>query len=229
MRLLLIRHGQTPSNILSLLDTAPPGPGLTELGIEQAAALPGALADHRIDAIYASNQLRAQLTAAPLAAARGLTVQVRDGLREVAAGELEMRGDRDAIAVYQGTLRQWMTGEQAARMPGGETGADVLARFDDVVAEAVDGLAGDDGVAALFAHGAVLRLWATVRGTDLASIEDAVGRSHSLHNTGMIELVALPEGGWSVVSWAGMAIGGPGLDDGSADGPTGQGLATIGE
>ena len=79
MRLLLIRHGQTPSNVLGLLDTAIPGPGLTDLGIEQAAALPAALADYRIDAIYASAQRRAQLTAQPLADARGLPIQVRDG------------------------------------------------------------------------------------------------------------------------------------------------------
>ena len=74
MRLMLIRHGQTPSNVLGLLDTNPPGPGLTDLGIRQAAALPATLAGCRIDAIYASNQPRAQLTAQPLAAARGLPV-----------------------------------------------------------------------------------------------------------------------------------------------------------
>ena len=31
MRLVLIRHGQTPSNVCGLLDTAPPGPGLTHI------------------------------------------------------------------------------------------------------------------------------------------------------------------------------------------------------
>ena len=44
MRLLLIRHGQTPSNVLGALDTLVPGPGLTPLGLEQAAAIPDALA-----------------------------------------------------------------------------------------------------------------------------------------------------------------------------------------
>lgn len=231
MRLLLIRHGQTPSNILSLLDTAVPGPGLTELGTEQAAALPAALADHRIDAIYASTQLRAQLTAQPIANARGLPVNIRDGLREVSAGDMEMAGDPESIAVYQGTLRRWMSGDLAVPMPGGEDGGQVLARFDAVVSEAVDALrreVGDDGTAVLVAHGAVLRFWATVRATDLASIEDALGRSHSLHNTGMIELFALPGGSWTVVSWSGLAIGGPGLDDGAADGPAGGGLAILG-
>lgn len=47
MRLLLIRHGQTPSNLKHLLDTAAPGPGLTPLGQDQAAALPQALAGRR--------------------------------------------------------------------------------------------------------------------------------------------------------------------------------------
>lgn len=32
MRLLLIRHGETPTNVGYLLDTAVPGPGLTEIG-----------------------------------------------------------------------------------------------------------------------------------------------------------------------------------------------------
>ena len=47
MRLLLIRHGQTPSNLKFLLDTAVPGAALTELGERQAAALPEALAEPR--------------------------------------------------------------------------------------------------------------------------------------------------------------------------------------
>src|SRR3982751_768417 len=107
MRLLLIRHGQTPSNVLGLLDTAIPGPGLTDLGIKQAAALPAALADYRIDAIYASAQRRAQLTAQPLADARGLPIQVREGLCEVSAGDMEMLGDVDSIRTYQTTIRRW--------------------------------------------------------------------------------------------------------------------------
>jgi len=224
MRLMLIRHGQTPSNVLGLLDTAIPGPGLTELGVEQAAAVPGTLAAERIDAIYASAQPRSQLTAAPLAAQRGLSVQVRDGLCEVSAGDLEMLGDEVSIRIYQRTIRQWMSGELDARMPNGPSGAEVLARFDAVVAEVVENLqrdVGDDGAAVLFAHGAMLRVWAAVRGTDLATIEGAVGRGHTLHNTGMIVLDSTPQGAWSVVNWAGRAIGGSQLDDGAQDGPAG--------
>ena len=229
MRLLLIRHGQTPSNVLGLLDTAVPGPGLTELGYQQAAALPETLAGCRIDAIYASNQPRAQLTAAPLATARGLPVGVKDGLREVDAGDLEMRGDRASTRTYQWTVRQWMCGELEVTMPGGPSGAEVLARFDAEVSDIVAALrrdAGEDGCAVLVAHGAVLRLWATVRASELTAVEDAVGRGHGLHNTAMIVLESTA-GGWEVISWAGQAIGGPRLDDGTADGPAGETFAGV--
>ena len=42
MRLLLLRHGQTESNVIGALDTAVPGAPLNELGLRQAAAVPGA-------------------------------------------------------------------------------------------------------------------------------------------------------------------------------------------
>lgn len=119
MRLLLIRHGQTPSNLTHLLDTAAPGPGLTPLGQEQAQALPALLAGERIDALYASTLRRTQLTAAPLAAATGLDVQVRDGIREVIAGDLEMRGDDEAIALYHAAVFAWPSRDTVAMVSHG--------------------------------------------------------------------------------------------------------------
>src|SRR3954467_15074485 len=103
MRLLLVRHGQTPSNVAFLLDTAVPGPGLTALGERQAAALPQALAGEDVEAVYASTLIRAQATAAPLAAARGLEVLVRDGIRELSAGDA--RRLRDGRAVHADGVR----------------------------------------------------------------------------------------------------------------------------
>ena len=223
MRLLLIRHGQTPSNVLGLLDTAPPGPGLTDLGVAQAAALPATLAERRIDLIAASTQPRALLTAAPLAADRGLPVLVRDGLCEVPAGELEMRGDQDAVRTYLTTVREWMGGNLDLAMPGGQSGLQVLARFDAVVDEVATLVAervGDDGTAVLFAHGAMLRTWATARGTDERLRQDLLERFQPLHNTGMIVMNSSVDG-WRIESWAGLALGGALLDDGSADGPAG--------
>ena len=94
MRLLLIRHGQTPHNVTGALDTAYPGAGLTELGQRQAAAVPAALADEDVSAVYASPLVRTQLTGAPLAQERSLEVRVREGLEEIAAGNVSVQDAR---------------------------------------------------------------------------------------------------------------------------------------
>ncbi|MFT4229800.1 MAG: histidine phosphatase family protein [Microbacterium sp.] len=93
MRLLLLRHGQTPSNVAGVLDTGYPGAGLTELGVRQAEAVPGALAGEAIAAIAVSPLVRTGLTAAPLARERGITVRVQPGLEEISAGDWELSGE----------------------------------------------------------------------------------------------------------------------------------------
>lgn len=198
MRLLLIRHGQTPSNISRLLDTAEPGAALTALGQEQAEALPGALADEQIDALYASTLKRTQLTAAPLAAARRLDVQIRDGVRELSAGDLEMRGDDEAVSAYLATALAWSEGDTSRRLPGGEDGAEALARFDAVVQEAADSGA---GTVAVVSHGAVIRMWVAARAGNLGT---AYVARHGLGNTGVAVLTGSPAEGWQVLSWEGI-------------------------
>ena len=201
MRLLLIRHGETPTNVDFLLDTAVPGPGLTALGERQAAALPEALADEDIDALYASTLVRTQLTAAPLAAARGLEVRVRDGIRELSAGDLEMLpGDTEQGALYMKTVFAWADGDTGLRMPGGETGAEALARYDAVVAEAADSGA---GTGAMVSHGAAIRMWTAVR-ADNVDVPFAAARP--LANTGVVILEGSPADGWRAVSWAGAVV-----------------------
>lgn len=216
MRLLLIRHGQTPSNVLGALDTLVPGPGLTELGLEQAAAIPDALATEDIGALYASVQTRAQLTAAPLAARLNLPVSVRDGIREIGAGDLEMRRDREAIELYHDVSFGWAAGDLDRRMPGAENGHEVFGRFGAVV----DELAGTGhGTVAAVAHGQVIRTWVAAM-TDNVDVDFA--SHHNLHNTGVIVLEGEPDVGWTALSWMGVALGGRQLDDDGATGPGGQ-------
>ncbi|GGJ32971.1 histidine phosphatase family protein [Streptomyces brasiliensis] len=201
MRLLLIRHGQTPSNVDFLLDTAVPGPGLTLLGERQAAALPAALADEDIEALYASTLIRTQLTAAPLATARGLDVHVRDGLRELSAGDLEMvPGDSERGQLYMRTVFAWASGDTGLRMPGGETGIEALARYDAVIAEAARSGAGS---VAMVSHGAAIRMWTSAR-ADNVDVSFAAARP--LDNTGVVVLEGSPSDGWKALSWAGAVV-----------------------
>jgi broad specificity phosphatase PhoE len=217
MRLLLIRHGQTSSNVAHLLDTAVPGPGLTPLGEQQAAALPAALEDEKIDALYASTQLRAQRTAAPLAEQCGLEIAVRDGIRELSAGDLEMRGDHEAIETYLTTILAWADRDTGLRMPGGESGAEALARFDAVVAEAAG--TGAETVA-MVSHGAAIRTWAAARADN---IDNDFAGSHALRNTGVVILSGAPESGWRVLQWEGSPLG-PVESAAATSGPAGETL-----
>ena len=130
MRLLLIRHGQTPANVLGQLDTAHPGPGLTDLGLRQAAAVPDALGHERIDGLFVSTLVRTQLTAEPLAAARGLEPVITDGLHEIEASDLEGRSTHADHMRYMGVVLSWAAGDLERPMPGGPNGHDFFGRGD---------------------------------------------------------------------------------------------------
>ena len=204
MRLLLIRHGQTPSNLVRALDTAVPGPGLTDLGARQAHALVEALEDEPLDAVFASSQLRAQLTAAPLAAARGLGVEVRDGLREIAAGRLEMCADEASILEYHGVFDGWLRGRLESCLDGGEDGHCAYARFNAVVGEAealVDGgHRPGPGAVAMVSHGAMIRAWC---GHHALNVDADFIAGRVLSNTGIVALEGSTARGWTVETWEG--------------------------
>ena len=85
MYLYLIRHAQPEYNAQGPYHL-PPGPGLTELGLEQAAALVPMLERCGIERIVSSPLRRCTETAGPLAAKLGLEIVVDDDLRDVAAG-----------------------------------------------------------------------------------------------------------------------------------------------
>jgi broad specificity phosphatase PhoE len=213
MRLILVRHGQTPSNVRGTLDTRIPGPGLTDLGRTQAELLPETLRDERIGALFVSTMRRTHETAAPLAHALGITPVERDGIREIAAGDLEMRGDRAAVMEYLDAMIRWVAGEEELRLAGGESGREFAARFDAVVAEAEDT---GHGTAALVSHGAAIRCWTGMRarGLDAAFVAD-----HALENTGVVVLEGSGRD-WTFVSWEGEPASGVGED--APSGPTGE-------
>ncbi len=213
MRLLLIRHGQTPANVLGQLDTAHPGPGLTDLGRRQSLAVARALAEESIDSVIASTLVRTQLTAQPLE--RG--IRVLDGLHEIEAGALEGRSDRASARAYLETAFAWGSGELGLTMPGARDGHAFFERFDAGIEEATVGVE----TAAVFSHGAAIRVWTAGRARNMPPV---FAGTHELDNTGIVELQGSPKEGWTLVSWAGAPIGGPGLEDGKAGDPTGEAI-----
>ncbi|MEO8907475.1 MAG: histidine phosphatase family protein [Microbacteriaceae bacterium] len=215
MRLLLIRHGQTIDNVRGALGTAVPGPTLTQLGFAQAAAIPRALADQPLEAIYASTMLRSQLTAEPLARARGLQTDVIDGIQEIDAGVLEQRTDADAIHTYIGALVAWRH-DLSVRIPGGEDGNEFFGRYNTVI-EAI--ASRHDGAVAVVSHGAAIRTWAPWATHNL---DEEFVRSHGLDNTAVVTLDGSPSAGWSITHWDDEPVGGDSLADVGALDPTGD-------
>src|SRR3546814_4601698 len=89
------------------------------------------------------------------------SLDVRDGLHEVQAGDLEDRTDEAAHRLFMETFHHWHTGNLGARIPGGETGYDVLERYVPVVnalrEEFLEG-SRDGGDIVVVSHGAAIRL-----------------------------------------------------------------------
>ncbi|PWC04775.1 histidine phosphatase family protein [Mycetocola zhujimingii] len=216
MRILFIRHGQTPSNVRGLLDTAYPGPGLTALGTRQARAIPRALRAENIEELFASTLIRTQLTAEPLAVDRGLDTRILDGIHEINAGSLEGRSDHESHLTYLETVFAWARGDLSRSMPGGYDGHEFFERFDGAVERVSHG---GTSTAAVVSHGAAIRTWVAARAKN---IDGDYAAEHPLSNTGVVIVTGSPVDGWNVVEWDGDPIGGHDLFDASADDATGE-------
>lgn len=200
MQLLLVRHGQTTSNLARALDTAIPGAPLTDEGHSQAADFAEKSTSLAVTAVYASTATRAQQTAAPIAATHSLEVQVIDGVQEVFVGDLEGRNDEQAIHEFFQIYTKWTEDDLEARMPGGESGADIQNRF----FKAVDAIktAHPTGTVVLVSHGGTIRLGAEWLAENVTGQLANVG---VLPNTGHV-LLELNSDGWHCLEWTGLEL-----------------------
>ncbi len=115
----LIRHGENEYTRTGKLAGWTKGVSLNEAGQKQAQALAGRLKPLPFKHLYSSPLERAQETAAPLAAALSLPVQVREGLGEVGYGQwtgqsLKVLARKKLWRVVQGL-------PSAMQFPDGET------------------------------------------------------------------------------------------------------------
>lgn len=186
MKLVLVRHGQTASNVSGALDTGRPGMSLNAQGRAQAQSLVERWEQiaPRPHALAVSPLLRTRQTAQPLIDHFSLTPMVCDGLREIRSGNLEMSAALMNIAQYMLAVRPWIEGKWAPRMPGGESGYELRARFMppvlSVIQEAMNS-GGEEAVAVIVAHGAINRVIASTLSPDIGS---NLVMMHRLDNTG---------------------------------------------
>lgn len=205
MKLYLVRHAQSTTNVQHKINTALPGPPLTELGQQQARALSEQLRDEPVTAVYASRAIRAQQTAEPLAADRSLEVGTLDGVHEVYVGDLEDRSDLEAIETYHKVLHPWTHDDLSVSMPRGENGYQVRDRFFGSIYEvrARHGDGDPDDVVVVVSHGGAIRVAAEWLSSNVSSDIADIGL---IPNTGIVRLHTLPDGGWQCLEWAGVAL-----------------------
>jgi probable phosphoglycerate mutase len=154
-RLLAIRHGDTDFARERRFAGGRDVP-LTPRGRLQCEAVARALAGVAVGAVYASPLARARESAAPIAAAHGLTVQVAEAFREMGFGAWEGLTRAETAVRYPAEFETWLAAPHRAEPPGGE-------RLDVVAARVAAGLTalGDTHPGAtvvLVSHAVVTRL-----------------------------------------------------------------------
>ena len=198
-RLVLVRHGQSHSNVERRLDTRPPGRELTDLGREQARTLARDW-PHRIGLVAHSVAVRASQTAAEIGGHLRLSLHELDGIHEVQVGELEDRNDDAAIEEFTTVYQRWQQGDLDVRMPGGESGNEVLDRYVPVITQLRMRYLDDDawhGDVVVVSHGAAIRLAAAT----LAGVDPGFALDHHLSNGQSVVLAPITDGRWSCLGW----------------------------
>jgi probable phosphoglycerate mutase len=194
-RVLVARHGEAEYETDLVSDD---GGSLTSLGRKQARDLGERLAGERIARVWTSSLSRAVQTAEIVAAALGVDVVVREGLREYAVGALAGSGAHEA-AYFERVFRQWAAGDDSAEIAGGERIVETVARVQGVLEEIADEHRGE-AVLVISHGGAIL---ATL--PQLAGLPRTTGVGVSFPNCGVMELEADADG-WRLTSWDGQAL-----------------------
>ena len=205
MRVTFVRHGQSYGNASGLIDTKTPGPDITELGQQQAEAVVGTLGYHNYDAIYASQMVRTQQTAAPMADYLRLPVTVLPGIQEIEAGVFEGTPESQAAAGYGRVLAGWALGGaqgMGVTMPGTTlNGYGFDARMDQAMQTIYDN---GDRNSVVFSHGGAIMFWTMMNAQNLTQAQKlTLLQTAPLKNTDYVVVEGNNEDGWTLVNWNG--------------------------
>lgn len=198
MTLTLIRHAQSEANADDVTSTTVPGPPLTAAGREQAEKLANELSANRYDGVYASQMLRSQQTAAPLAKALGEQVTVLPGLNEISAGWFEGKPMSDTSGTFMLGPESWLKGDRRFGIPGSVNGNQFNAAFSDAVQKMYD--SGQEKPIA-FSSGLAIMMWTLLnaRNSNRSLLTD-----HPLPNGAKVVLTGNPITGWTINEWDGI-------------------------
>jgi broad specificity phosphatase PhoE len=196
--LTFIRHAESQSNAEHVINTDIPGPSLTEDGQSQAEQLAHQLSRNNFDAVYASDMVRTEETAQPLAHALGKQVEILPGLREINAGWYNNAPTKRADLTYLLAPADWLNGDRKDAVPGSISGNEFNNQFSAAVQKIYD--SGNTKPVA-FSHAEAIMYWTLM---NVKNPKDSLATSHSLPNLGRVVVTGSPSMGWTLVDWDGI-------------------------
>lgn len=205
-RILAIRHGETSWNVDRRIQGHLDVP-LNERGQWQARQLERAVADEGLDALYASDLVRAYETAEAVARGSGRAIVTDTGLRERCFGIFEGQTYREIELVFPEESQRWKRRDPDFAPPRGET---LVQFYERVVTTATRLAHAHLGQSiALVAHGGVLDcLYRAAARIDLSA-----PRSWTVGNASLNRLLYTPQG-FMLVGWSDTShLDGPALDE----------------
>ncbi|MGB6206425.1 phosphoglycerate mutase family protein [Mycobacterium sp.] len=214
-----IRHGQSIDNAAGIIDTVPPGTGLTPEGITQATTIGEQLAlanQGSYAELLSSEELRAIETAGNISAALdNMPVQPpMAGLDEINAGIYEGQSiySLDGL-LYLTTPMAWVFGADLVPMPGSPDVNGVV--FDQRYTEAVDAIydqtanAGANPTDIAVSSEGSITTWAlmNVKNPDFSLLlTELLEKGQFLPNVGEVVVHGDPQDGWTLVSYDGVPV-----------------------
>ncbi|MCQ2433561.1 MAG: histidine phosphatase family protein [Clostridia bacterium] len=135
-KLILIRHGQSCANLTHTFGGQDDLP-LTDLGRTQADCAKEYLMNTHIDAVYASDLIRAFETAERIAEPHDLPVIPEKNLREIYAGEWEGVPFDELPERYPEDFGLWLSDIGLSHPTGGESVAELQARIRGALEEII--------------------------------------------------------------------------------------------
>ncbi len=223
--LILLRHGQTTSNVDRKLDTLVPGAPLTPLGEEQAVAAGQAiLEDYQVERVFSSEALRARQTAAIAFSSLVSDIPALPGLQEIHAGRWEMHNSWAAHEAYLNAFRGFYRRDPAATVEDGDSLDTFLTRYRAGVLSALDpalgsagpagpagsaGPAGPAGSTVVVSHGGAIRAFTA----NACQVDPVFAEQSYLPNCEYVVLnpgddPAATFGDWEVVRWGAYDLAG---------------------
>lgn len=191
--LFIARHGDAAYDHAHVMSDD--GGWLSELGQRQVRACADGLREQRIALVYGSPLSRAVESAELAAGALGVGSRTRAGLEEVRVGDAAGRpwGDPEVLAVWD----RWFAGDLSARVPGAESGAEVVARVSAALQTIADEHRGEQVL--VFTHGGVMSLVVPMLAANAAN---TLAHGRFLPNA-VPAHVEVGDDGWWLHSWPG--------------------------